>query len=82
MTLLHGIGVLLTTPPILLCDNLNALYITPNPVCHARTKHNGTSISQFIPASLQLAGIFTKALSKTPFCNILFKLGVFDQSHS
>lgn len=37
--ILRNIGVSLSTAPILFCDNLSALYMTVNPVLHARTKH-------------------------------------------
>lgn len=37
--ILRDIGLFLHQPPILLCDNLSALYMTINPVFHARTKH-------------------------------------------
>lgn len=58
---------------------------------HARTKQieieyhfvreevaNGTLITCFVSATDQLADIFTKALSKTPFTKIHLKLGVDD----
>lgn len=37
--ILRDIGVWLSHPPTLYCDNLSALYMTVNPVFHARTKH-------------------------------------------
>lgn len=37
--LLRDIGVPLLTPPTLLCDNMNALYMSINPVVHTQTKH-------------------------------------------
>lgn len=39
---------------------------------------NGTLITCFVSATDQLADIFTKALSKTPFTKIHLKLGVHD----
>lgn len=37
--LLRDLRVSQTQPPILFCDNLSALYMTVNPVFHARSKH-------------------------------------------
>lgn len=37
--LLNDIGVFLRTPPILYCDNISALYLTTNPIFHARKNH-------------------------------------------
>lgn len=37
--LLRDIGVPLHRPPHLLCDNVNALHMTINPIIHGRTKH-------------------------------------------
>jgi hypothetical protein len=37
--LLHDIGLPLHQPPTLFCDKNSALYMTVNPVFHARTKH-------------------------------------------
>ncbi|XP_015168032.1 uncharacterized mitochondrial protein AtMg00810-like [Solanum tuberosum] len=37
--LLHDLGVFLRSIPTLYCDNMSALYMTVNPVMHARTKH-------------------------------------------
>ncbi|KAL6313445.1 hypothetical protein AAG906_004408 [Vitis piasezkii] len=78
--LLRDIGIQLREPPQLLCDNLSALHMTVNPVFHARSKHieldyhfvrekvaSGVLITRFLPSSLQVADIFTKALPKTSF---------------
>ncbi|XP_019227754.1 PREDICTED: uncharacterized protein LOC109209041 [Nicotiana attenuata] len=37
--ILQDIGMYIKTAPVLFCDNLSALYMTTNPVMHARTKH-------------------------------------------
>lgn len=37
--LLRELGFPLTSPTLLLCDNLSATYTAANPIFHARTKH-------------------------------------------
>lgn len=37
--LLRDIGVPLSKPHELFCDNINALYMSVNPMFHARSKH-------------------------------------------
>ncbi|RVW43055.1 Retrovirus-related Pol polyprotein from transposon RE2 [Vitis vinifera] len=87
--LLYDIGIQLREPPQLLCDNLSALHMTVNFVFHARSKHieldyhfvrekvaSGVLITRFLPSSLQVADILTKALPKTSFQVFRFKLGV------
>ncbi|XP_060190847.1 uncharacterized mitochondrial protein AtMg00810-like [Lycium barbarum] len=87
--ILHDIGVYIQRVPILYCDNLSALYMTVNPVMHARTKHvemdyyfvrekvaRGQLLTQFVRSRDQLADIHTKALTKQVFTGFRGKLGV------
>ena len=79
--LFRDIRIKLHESPQLFCDNKSALYMTINPVFHARTKHIeidyhfvrekvaiGALTTQYIPSSHQIADIFTKPLSKLSFC--------------
>ncbi|WVZ49453.1 LOW QUALITY PROTEIN: hypothetical protein U9M48_000815 [Paspalum notatum var. saurae] len=79
-TLLKELGIYQTEAPILWSDNLGAVYLTSNPVFHARTKHIEVDFHfvreqvarkalkvRFISSKDQLADIFTKALPKAPF---------------
>ncbi|KAJ3670008.1 hypothetical protein LUZ60_010332 [Juncus effusus] len=87
--LLRDLRVPLPKLPTLFTDNISALYLTYNPILHARTKHyhfvrekanSGALVTKYVPSSDQLADIFTKSLSKGPFMLIRMKLGV--QFHS
>lgn len=82
-------GIPLHNTPELYCDNLFAVYLTANPVFHARTKHFdidhhyvrervalGTLLVKHIPGTQQIADIFTKSLSYNSFSSLRFKLGV------
>ena len=74
-SVLKEIGVFLSQPPVLWCDNIGATYLSANPVFHARTKHieidyhfvrervaNNSLAIKFISSKDQLADGFTKAL--------------------
>ena len=73
---LRDLGIFLSFPPKLWCDNVSALAIASNPVFHARTRnvevdyhfvhervlHRDLQV-RYIATSDQLADIFTKSLS-------------------
>ncbi|WVZ62530.1 hypothetical protein U9M48_012269 [Paspalum notatum var. saurae] len=82
-TLLNELGIYQSEAPILWSDNLGAVYLTSNPMFHARTKHIEVDFHfvreqvarkalkvRFISSKDQLADIFTKALPKAPFTGI------------
>ena len=76
-SLLKELGVHHSRPPILWCDNLDATYLTANPVFHARTKHieidfhfvrekvvAGALDVHFFGSGDQLADVFTKPVTQ------------------
>ncbi|KAJ0028636.1 hypothetical protein Pint_36096 [Pistacia integerrima] len=75
--ILKDLRIAITSPPILYCDNLSALYMTVNPIFHARSKHieldyhfvrervaRGLLITQHISIDNQVTDLFTKPMSK------------------
>jgi hypothetical protein len=87
--LLQELGISLHSPPTLWCDNIGAIYMSVNPVFHARTKHVEIDFHfvrdrvadksleiQFIPSSDQLADVLTKPLVSQRFQQLCFKLNM------
>ena len=85
--LLRDLGIFLSNPPLLWCDNVSALAIASNPVFHARTNHIEVDyhfvhkkvlrkdlLVKFISSNDQLANIFTKGLSSSQFHWLTSKL--------
>uniref|UniRef100_A0A2N9J0Y8 Integrase catalytic domain-containing protein n=1 Tax=Fagus sylvatica TaxID=28930 RepID=A0A2N9J0Y8_FAGSY len=88
-SLLKDLGIYLSDPPILWCDNVSALAIASNPVFHARTKHIEVDfhfvrervlrkdlVVKFVSTVDQLADIFTKSLSTHRFLELRRNLTV------
>ncbi|KAJ0456165.1 putative RNA-directed DNA polymerase [Helianthus annuus] len=87
--LLAELGIHLSQPPTLFCDNTGATYLCANPVYHSRMKHvaldyhfvrekvsNGSLKVFHINSKDQLADVLTKPLSRVPFLQIRSKIGV------
>ena len=73
--ILKDLGVPITDPIRIFCDNMSSIYLARNPVFHARTKHievhyhficeraQAREIDlQHVSTNLQVTDIFTKAL--------------------
>ena len=93
--LLEELGFSQTSPTPLHVDNTSAIRITENPVFHERTKHIKVACHfirdeylrdvislPFIPSSLQIADIFTKALPRPRHQFLTDKLMLVDSSAS
>jgi hypothetical protein len=88
-SLLTEIGVVQGQAPTLWCDNLGAIFLTANPVFHARAKHieidfhfvrekvaAGELQVRFISSADQIADIFTKALPRDAFVRLKYDLNL------
>ena len=89
ISLLRGLTLCNLTPVSLHCDNKASLHIANNPVFYERTKHIeldchyicdqlklGRIKLAYVSTKLQLADVFTKAVSIAQQCTLLSKLGL------
>ncbi|KAF5458247.1 hypothetical protein F2P56_022289 [Juglans regia] len=78
--MLRELGITLSKPPILWCDNISATYLSANPVFHSHTKHmdidyhfvrdivaTKTLKVAFCSSNDQIANTFTKPLISEKF---------------
>lgn len=90
-SLLTELGLKLSQPAMIWCDNLSAKALAANPVQHARSKHIEIDVHfvrdmilsnevdvHYVPSSLQVADCFTKALSQSQFEKNRSKLGLVE----
>ncbi|KAI5338829.1 hypothetical protein L3X38_018101 [Prunus dulcis] len=89
--LLKDLQVTNLGPVKLFCDNQAALHIAAKTVYHERIKHieidchvvrekiqAGHIATSFVPSASQLADLFTKALGRNAFHNLVRKLGILE----
>ncbi|KAK8921769.1 hypothetical protein KSP39_PZI020770 [Platanthera zijinensis] len=88
-SLLRELGMVIPSPPLILCDNQSAIQMSRNTTSTSRSRHididyhfitdlvaRGALSVTYVPSSDQLADVFTKPLSKHRLRDISNKLGV------
>lgn len=88
-SLLTELGVTLTHPPVVFCDNVGATYLSANPVFHSRMKHlaldfhfvrenvrSGALRVTHVSTKDQLADALTKPLPRARFTELMNKIRV------
>ncbi|GMI90067.1 cysteine-rich RLK (RECEPTOR-like protein kinase) 8 [Hibiscus trionum] len=89
-SLLTELNIQLSKTPVIWCDNTSAIAHSANPVHHAKLKHVELDLSfvrenvtegsfqvNYVPASEQIADVFTKPLSAAFFLHLRQKLRVY-----
>ncbi|KAK8943260.1 hypothetical protein KSP39_PZI009121 [Platanthera zijinensis] len=88
-SLLRELGMVIPSPPLILCDNQSAIQMSRNTTSTSRSRHididyhfirdlvaRGALSVTYVPSSDQLADVFTKPLSKDRLREISNKPGV------
>jgi len=91
--LLCELGVSLSAAPTLYCDNIGAIYLSSNPMYHARTKHVEIDYHfvrdkvaeknlqvKYLSSKEQFADVFTKPLVSTRFHWMCSNLNIFSST--
>nr|GEV85281.1 cysteine-rich RLK (receptor-like protein kinase) 8 [Tanacetum cinerariifolium] len=89
--LFKDLGLTISSPTSVYCDNASAIALASNLIQHARTKHieidchfvrdkirQGLILPTYIPTQHQLADVLTKGLSKAPYYKCLSKYDICD----
>ena len=92
---LSELGVTLSSPPLVFCDNVGATFLCANPVFHSRMKHiaidyhfvrnqvqRGALKVAHVNTRDQLADALTKPLTRVKFLDLRNKIGVRPPSPS
>ncbi|KAG8493453.1 hypothetical protein CXB51_010754 [Gossypium anomalum] len=91
--LLDELGLSLSQPPVVWCDNTSAVSMAANPTHHAKVKHveidhhfvrekvlDGTLQVNFIPSDKQVADVLTKPITPKQFATFRHALRVLTSS--
>jgi hypothetical protein len=88
-SLLKELGLTLSSPPKIWCDNIGETYLSVNPIFHAHTKHVAIDFHfvrelvaskdleiLFVPSADQIADVLSKPLVSKRFHHLSYKLNV------